>query len=419
MIEQAILVGVKSPNQKEDEFLSSLDELSLLAQSAGAMVCGRIIQSRKAPKSSIYIGKGKLDELREAISDYNATIVIFNNELTGSQVRNIEQEISSGISIKVIDRTELILDIFAIRAHTAEAKLQVELAQMKYLLPRLVGKGLAMSDLGGGIGTRGPGEMKLEYDRRRIKQRILNLERTIQDVKKTRTQQRKSRKEIPVAALVGYTNAGKSTLFNVLTSAGVEVKDKLFTTLDTTTRRITLAQGQSLFLIDTVGFVSHLPHHLVSAFSATLEEVTEADIILHVVNAASSQVISQISSVNEVLSELGAAEKPMVIILNKMDMLDEEQVTSLLYKLPKSIAISAIYHQGIDKLLQTLSDHPILKANRFVFKFPISQSETYAWLHEKGKVIKKGCKNGDFILEVDISEELANKYRQQISKKAI
>ncbi|MDI6734937.1 MAG: GTPase HflX [bacterium] len=347
-----MLVGVKTPGVNEAEFNYSLEELDCLAKSAGAIVCDVVKQNRTAPDVTTYIGKGKIEELKQIAEQNNAQLIIFDHDLTGSQVRNIEK----AVGIRTIDRTELILDIFAKRAHTSEAKLQVELAQLNYLLPRLIGLGLVLSRLGGGIGTVGPGETKLEYDRRRIKTRISHLQKDIRKVARVRAEQRKGRKKFPIAAIVGYTNAGKSTLLKTLTKQEVRIEDRLFTTLDTKISKIRLKCKKELLLIDTVGFIQNLPHHLIDSFKATLEEVKSADILLHVVDASSPFLETQMAAVQTVLKQLDVTSTPMVTAFNKIDVLDNlNQVSKLVHKIPYSVSISALSGENIDKLTQTLS----------------------------------------------------------------
>lgn len=318
--ERAVLAGIAAPMTgalwtTED----SLAELAELACTAGATVVGTFIQKKAKPDTALFLGRGKVEEMAMFIQNERATLVIFDDELTPSQQRNLEM----ALGVKILDRTALILDIFAQRARTAAGKLQVELAQMKYSLPRILGQGLVLSRLGGGIGTRGPGETKLEVDRRRIRRRIHDIEGEIERLKKERLLHRERRRaaRIPVAALVGYTNAGKSTLLNALTGADVFAEDKLFATLDPTTRSLRLADGREILVTDTVGFIQKLPHTLVQAFHATLEEVVEADLLLHVVDVSNEAAEFQIEAVTEVLKELGVVEKPMLYVLNKLDRL--------------------------------------------------------------------------------------------------
>ena len=318
--EKVILVGVSLQDEREAE--ESLEELQELADTAGAVTVGRLLQNRESIHPGTYIGSGKITELREMIEDTGATGIICDDELSPAQLRNLEQELES----KVMDRTLLILDIFAARANTSEGKIQVELAQLQYRLARLVGLGHSLSRLGGGIGTRGPGEKKLEMDRRLVKKRIAQLRRELQEVKRHREliRDRRKKNSVPVAAIVGYTNAGKSTLLNTLTEAGVLEEDKLFATLDPTTRVLALDGGQEILLTDTVGFIRKLPHHLVEAFQSTLEEAKYADIILHVVDASSPQMEKQMHVVYDTLDQLGVKNVQLKSMLE--EILTERQI---------------------------------------------------------------------------------------------
>ncbi|NLK09030.1 MAG: GTPase HflX, partial [Firmicutes bacterium] len=314
--ELAVTVGLQLPNAGMMEAEESLLELKALAHTAGAKVVEMVVQNRKRPDAATYVGKGKLEEIKSLIGIHGVEVVIFDDELQAAQLRNIEE----ALDVKVIDRTQLILDIFAQRANTREAKLQVDLAQLRYLLPRLAGRGTALSRLGGGIGTRGPGETKIETDRRRIRERIARLEQEMDEIRSQRGLQRRSRsrRSVPVVALVGYTNAGKSTLLNRITGAGVFVEDKLFATLDPTIRRSALpSSGQPVLFVDTVGFIRKLPHTLVAAFRATLEEVVEADVLVHVVDATAYNVSAQMQAVFEVLEELSVAGRSLITVFNK------------------------------------------------------------------------------------------------------
>ncbi len=346
--EQALLVGVETSGQNKDFLRGSLDELKRLADTAGASVVGEITQKRPDPEPKYFIGKGKVGEIKVLAKSLGANLAIFNISLSPSQERNLEEE----LGIKVVDRTELILDIFAQHAKSREGKLQVALAQDSFLLTRLTGHGAMMSRLGGGIGTRGPGESTLEYDRRRIRKRIAELSREIEKVKRERTLRREKRKSShhPMVSLVGYTNSGKSTLLNTLTKADVLVEDKLFATLDTTTKRLRLSSGDTLLLTDTVGFITDLPHQLVAAFRATLEEVTEADMLLHVVDASSPRYEEQIAAVYRVLEDLHCATKPMITVFNKVDKLSEGIAKEVLEKYAPALNISALEEKGLDEL---------------------------------------------------------------------
>ena len=349
--EKVILVGVETGGDEPAE--SSLDELAELARTAGAEVAGRLIQSRESIHPGTYIGKGKLLELKDLLWETDATGIICDDELTSTQLGSLESE----LSCKVIDRTLLILDIFAARAVSGEGKIQVELAQLRYRASRLTGLGKSLSRLGGGIGTRGPGEKKLEMDRRLIRERISRLKRELKDVEKHRELIRSQRKQsgLKTAALVGYTSAGKSSLLNALTDAGILEDAMLFSTLDTTTRSLMLDNTQEILLTDTVGFIHKLPHHLVEAFKSTLEEARYADIILHVVDASNPNMDMQMHVVYETLRELGAEGKPVITLFNKQDLLKEEGYQRD-FQAEYSIPVSAKTGQGLEELKRALLD---------------------------------------------------------------
>lgn len=349
--EKVILVGVETGGDEPAE--SSLDELAELARTAGAEVAGRLIQSRESIHPGTYIGKGKLLELKDLLWETDATGIICDDELTSTQLGSLESE----LSCKVIDRTLLILDIFAARAVSGEGKIQVELAQLRYRASRLTGLGKSLSRLGGGIGTRGPGEKKLEMDRRLIRERISRLKRELKDVEKHRELIRSQRKQsgLKTAALVGYTSAGKSSLLNALTDAGILEDAMLFSTLDTTTRSLMLDNTQEILLTDTVGFIRKLPHHLVEAFKSTLEEARYADIILHVVDASNPNMDMQMHVVYETLRELGAEGKPVMTLFNKQDLLKEEGYQRD-FQAEYSIPVSAKTGQGLEELKRALLD---------------------------------------------------------------
>lgn len=382
--ERVILVGVCTRENENVE--ESLDELAELADTAGAEAVGRVIQNRESMHPGTYIGSGKIDEVRELAAALQADGVICDDELTPAQLRGLEQE----LDLKVMDRTLVILDIFAQHATTSEGKLQVELAQLRYRLARLTGKGIAMSRLGGGIGTRGPGEKKLETDRRLIKSRIARLNRELKEMQIHRDTARKKRlnESVPVAAIVGYTNAGKSTLLNALTGAGILAENKLFATLDPTTRRMELSSGQEILLTDTVGFIRKLPHHLVEAFKSTLEEARYADYILHVVDSVSPQMDAQMEAVYETLDRLGIAGKPVITLFNKRDL----AAGSELPKDPnavRTIGISAGTGAGLKELQEVLEEQ--LRNSRVQVEklFPYAQAGDIQRIRRYGQVLEE------------------------------
>lgn len=349
--ERVILVGVSTSDHDDTD--KSLDELEELAQTAGAIAVGRVIQNLDQIHPGTYVGKGKLEEIKDLIWETEATGIICDDELTPIQLGNMEDALDT----KVMDRTLIILDIFAGRASTNEGKIQVELAQLKYRQSRLAGLGKSLSRLGGGIGTRGPGEKKLEMDRRLIRDRIAQLNRELKDVKRHReiTREQRSRNKVPVIAIVGYTNAGKSTLLNTLTGAGVLEEDKLFATLDPTTRNLKLPSKQEVLLTDTVGFIRKLPHHLIEAFRSTLEEAKYADIILHVVDASNPQVDEQMHIVYETLTNLEVKNKPIITAFNKQDKVEGESILRD-FRADHIVRISAKHGDGLDELQDTIEE---------------------------------------------------------------
>lgn len=349
--ERVILVGVAVLDHDDTE--ESLDELEELAKTAGAVTVAKVIQNRESVHPGTYIGKGKILEIKELIEELDATTVVCDDELSPAQLKNLELE----LDIKVIDRTVMILDIFASHASTREGKIQVEMAQLKYRSSRLTGLGKSLSRLGGGIGTRGPGEKKLETDRRLIRDRISQLGRELEEIKQARetTRRQRSKNPVPVVAIVGYTNAGKSTLLNTLTKAGVLEEDKLFATLDPTTRSLFLESGQQVLFTDTVGFIRKLPHHLIDAFRSTLEEAKYSDIILHVVDSANVTVYSQMHIVYETLENLGVKDKTVVTAFNKQDRLETEQIIKD-FQADRTVKISARTGEGVEGLLGTIED---------------------------------------------------------------
>ena len=373
-------------------------ELRELAGSAGATIAGEMQQRRQRPDSATLIGSGKVEELKGAVASVDPELVIFDYELTPSQQRNLERE----LHVRVIDRTQLILDIFARHARTREGQLQVELAQLEYLLPRLAGRGVEMSQLGGGIGTRGPGETQLETDRRKIYRRIRRVKEQLENVRRIRGQQRRRRESVPVAvvALVGYTNAGKSTLFNALTQAGVLESSRMFATLDPTLRHVKLPSKREVLLSDTVGFIRHLPHTLVSAFRATLEEVQRATLLLHVADVTSPTADEQQAQVEEVLRELEVQDKPRLFVMNKMDLLSEEK-REVLIDSATVVHVSAAGGLGIDQLLQRIDElieqDPVRQVR---LQVPQSEGKALAMLDAKAVVLSREYREGMVDLEV-------------------
>lgn len=352
--EQAVLVALDRPGVHDFSADESLAELAQLAETAGAAVITTIVQRRERPDAATFIGAGKLHDLKAICAETGANLIIFDDELSPAQQRNIEK----AVEVRVIDRTALILDIFAQRAQSREGKVQVELAQLNYLLPRLAGRGTELSRLGAGIGTRGPGETKLESDRRRIRDRIADLRRQLEAIKAHRQRQRARRERgpWPIVALAGYTNAGKSTLLNRLSGADVLAENKLFATLDPTTRRVDLPDGGTILLTDTVGFIQKLPTELVAAFRATLEEIALADLILHVIDASHPKQHAQEAAVAAVLDELGASAVPTLVVYNKVDMLGPDERDALLRTQPDAVLVSALSGDNIDGLLQAIAD---------------------------------------------------------------
>ena len=359
--ERALLVGVAgSPSQRWDE-ADSLEELAQLSSTAGVEVVEKILQVKETPDPRFFIGKGKVDEIRSLCGLHNIDCAIFDTDLTPAQSRNCEEMIKR----KVVDRTELILEVFAQHARTKAAYIQVELAQLTYRLPRLVGKGISLSRLGGGIGTRGPGEKKLEVDRRRIRDRIGRLKLELTKLELTRQIQRKKRRVFSNIAIVGYTNAGKSSLMNRLTHAGVRVEDKLFTTLDPRTRLVVLDEGRRFLLTDTVGFIKDLPHHLVASFHSTLEEVVNADLRLHVVDISDPNFEDRLADANRVLAELGCLDKPSLLAFNKIDLLTNgNSARRALKRYPNSAAISALTGEGVEELKRMIVSSLPAKVSR-------------------------------------------------------
>jgi GTP-binding protein HflX len=385
--ERALLIGLEQDGVSKWDLRDSMEELAELANSAGAEVVNTVTQKLQKPTAPYYIGKGKAELIKESFKDQHVTSVIFDDELSPAQGRNLENLLSR----KVLDRTQLILDIFAQRARSREGRLQIELAQLQYLLPRLTRMWSHLSRQTGGIGTRGPGETQLEVDRRRVQERIARLERELEGVRKVRTVQRQGRKrhQWPVAAVVGYTNAGKSTLLNLLTGADVVAENKLFATLDPTTRSLTLPNKQRLLLTDTVGFLRKLPHTLIESFKATLEEVVEADLLIHVVDLSHPRVDEHIAAVDTVVKELGAFGKQTLVVFNKIDALANDDLIGVYTsRFPGSVAISARKGTGVSGLVQALQNELGAWRLRSRFRIPQSAAGLIAEIHRVGHVLE-------------------------------
>ncbi|MGH2398616.1 MAG: GTPase HflX [bacterium] len=409
--ERAILVGVHPTNRGRD---AQMEELARLADSAGGVIVGTLVQHRGKPVPATFLGKGKVEELQQLCAEMTADLVIADHELTPVQQRNLED----ALELKVIDRTALVLDIFARRAQTHEGRLQVELAQMTYLLPRLAGRSPMLSRLGGGIGTRGPGETKLEVDRRRIRRRITDLRRQIGEIRQHRSLQRQARKEaqFPTVAIVGYTNAGKSTLLNALTGADAFVEDKLFVTLDPTVRKVTLPNQRPVLLIDTVGFITRLPTQLVAAFRATLEEVTEADVLVHVVDGSHPDWPEQMRSVNKVLADLDAAGKPTVIAVNKTDRVGPKETRAVMTEIGEGVAISALRQVGLINLLRLISQRLPEGLVKIRLTVPYAHAGALSRIFEQGRVIRQDYGQDGIRIEAEVPRVQAEQLRALIRK---
>ena len=393
--ERAILAGlcadVFEPGENATE--RSLDELEALLETAGGVCVGRVLQSRHAPDPHSFLGEGKAEEIRALGEAEEAALLVFDNALTPSQIRALEE--LTGLT--VLDRSALILDIFAGRAKTKEGRLQVELAQYQYLLPRLSGMGKSLSRLGGGIGTRGPGETKLETDRRHIRARIQRLKEELEEVRRVRgvQRERRQRNSVPVAALVGYTNAGKSTLLNALTGAGIPANNRLFDTLDTTTRQLAVSDTLDVLLSDTVGFIAKLPHHLIEAFQATLEELRYADVLIHVIDAGDSEREAHIQVVEKLIGKLARPETPVISCYNKMDTVDPDDIP----RGKNVVAVSAKTGEGLPALLQAVEKALDRGLHRGVFLLPYAAAGLLDTLHTQAKVLR--CEYGEKGIEVE------------------
>lgn len=399
--ERVILVGVST--RENDDTEDSLDELKDLVKTAGAEAVGRVIQKRELVHPGTYVGKGKIEEIRELLWELDATGIVCDDELSPAQMNNL----TDILDVKVMDRTMVILDIFAGRASTSEGKIQVELAQLKYRQSQLTGAGRAMSRLGGGIGTRGPGEKKLEMDRRLIKNRIAQLNRELREVKRHRelTREQRTKNRISVVAIVGYTNAGKSTLLNTLTGTGVLQEDQLFATLDPTTRSRKLPSGQEILLTDTVGFIRKLPHHLIDAFKSTLEEAKYADLILHVVDASNPQMDEQMYVVYETLQRLEAMDKPVVTAFNKMDRIGES-LTVRDFKADRIVQVSAKTGEGLEALLQAIEE--ILREQKIYIErvYSYQESGKIQLIRKYGELLEEEYKEDGIHVSAYVPKEL-------------
>ena len=412
LTEKAVLVGVELPSRDGNLPLQySLEELQRLAETAGARVVRKYSQQLKRVTPATLIGRGKVEEIHAGLDELHPDLVIVDEDLTPAQQRNLE----TAFKIRVIDRSQLILDIFAQRARSNDGKLQVELAQLEYLLPRLTRQWTHLSRLGGGIGTRGPGETQLEVDRRRIRERIGHLKKRLKTVERTRTLQRKERDEVPFAtlALVGYTNAGKSTLMNTLTRAGVFVEDKLFATLDPTTRALRLPNGDKVMLVDTVGFIHKIPHALIEAFKSTLEEVRSAELLLHLIDMANPMFEEQIEIIEEVLREIGAGDIPVILVPNKIDAVPTVPLQRLKNRGAVGVCpVSALTRTGIAELLERVGEVLEQGKERFQACFNASQGGLISLLRERGRIIEERY-DGD---EVHVTAIVTPKFAGQMRK---
>ena len=408
--DKAILAGLDAAvfSKEETATESTLEELKALLETAGGTAVGTLLQSRPAPDPHSFLGEGKVEELRQAVEATGANMVIFDNDLSPSQIRTLEDITGA----TVIDRSALILDIFAQRAKTREGRLQVELAQYQYLLPRLSGMGRALSRQGGGIGTRGPGETRLESDRRHIRTRISRLQQELKEVRRVRGVQRQLREKnsVPVVALIGYTNAGKSTLLNALTGAGIPANNRLFDTLDTTTRRMTVSDTLDVLLSDTVGFIAKLPHNLVEAFQATLEELQYADLLLHVIDASDPERTAHMEVVEKLAAQLAPQGVPIIEVYNKADLVEPQ----LIPVGENKVAISAATGTGLPKLLELVEQNLDTGVRRVTMKLPYSAAGEVDRIHREGKVFTTEYENDGILVEAALSREMQGRYRDYI-----
>ncbi len=407
--ESALLIGLERPGHDRWAVKDSLEELRELAVSAGAEVLELISQKRDSPAAATFIGTGKVEELATKCRETGANLVIFDDDLSPAQGRNLSEIL--GLNVKVIDRTELILDIFAQRARTREGKIQVELAQLHYMLPRLAGLWTHLSRQRGGVGSRGPGEQQLEVDRRRVQEKIHRLEHALDEVRKNRRVERGGRQRLhwPLVSIIGYTNSGKSTLMNALTGAGVLAEDKLFATLDPTARKLRLPNNQNILLSDTVGFLRKLPHHLVESFKATLEETAEADLLLHVVDASHPQAHEQIKAVEVVLQEINASGKATVVALNKIDKLENAAalMDAFQREFTQAVPISAKNGENLDALRDEIANRLRDRRVDVTLSIPQDRAKTIALVYRSGYVTAREMENGNVVLRAQIPKVLA------------
>jgi GTPase len=408
--ERALLVGRGSAENGG----VALEELARLAESAGASVVSVVVQRRARPDPATFVGSGKVETIRARARETGADVIIFDEELLPAQQRNLERQ----LDIKVLDRTALVLDIFAQRARTREGRLQVELAQMTYLLPRLAGRGVVLSRLGGGIGTRGPGETKLEVDRRRIRARITDLQRAIAALRQQRSRQRRARQDaaLPVVALIGYTNTGKSSLLNSLTNAQIITADQLFATLDPTVRRAVLPNHRPILLVDTVGFIQKLPHDLVAAFRATLEEVVEADLLVHVVDGSHPHWAEQMTAVEEVLQDLGAGDTPRINAINKIDRISPETLRDIEAEVPGAVPVSALRQIGLLNLLRKISQRLPDPATRVRLEIPYREGGVLSQIYRQGRVLRRDDRGDAMVIEAEVPASAIARLRPYVKE---